>query len=102
MISRITLNLRTTVYGPPMLDERTAARHGPNTIPLVPLESERSKRFNRTAPRFPSIAVPVGPETGGHSYRGHTFTFEEVDTENMGQYHVPRVEREDIVGEEIS
>ena len=85
-----------------MLDERTAARHGPNAIPLVPLESERSRRFNRTAPKSPSVAVPVDPEMRGHSYRGHTLTSEEVDTENTDQYHVPRVEREDVVGEEIS
>ncbi|ETW77234.1 hypothetical protein HETIRDRAFT_326903, partial [Heterobasidion irregulare TC 32-1] len=99
MISRITLNIRTTVYGPPMLDERTAARHGPNAIPLAPLESERSKRFNNTAPKFPSISVPAGPETGDRSYRGSSG---EMDMGNMGQYHVPRVEWEDVVGEEIS
>ncbi|TFY66490.1 hypothetical protein EVG20_g4603 [Dentipellis fragilis] len=54
MICRITLNLRTTAYGPPQLDERT---ENPNDIPLSKLRSLRSPRA--AASQAASAVLPV-------------------------------------------
>ena len=81
MISRITLNLRVTVYGPAQLDERTMPRKGAaRDIPLTPLRSPRSRRFDPTESATQGLTVHVLTEIEDDSYGAHAWSHGEADT----------------------